>query len=129
MNTTREFLRKIDELSQTQMPLEVLRRATRALQDHLAVTAAGVRFQEEKLRKYLEFACPEKGESTAVGLGKMPLSEAVFLNGLNAHALDYDDGTNAGIIHLGSPVFALLLPLAERPYGGICLRDIAIQSS
>ena len=33
---------------------------------------------------------------------------------MNAHALDYDDGTNSGIIHLGSPVFSLLLPLAER---------------
>ena len=42
------------------------------------------------------------------------MKDAVFLNGLNAHALDYDDGTNSGIIHLGSPVFSLLLPLAQR---------------
>ena len=44
------------------------------------------------------------------------MKEAVFLNGLNAHALDFDDGTNSGIIHLGSPIFSLLLPLAQR-YG------------
>ena len=36
------------------------------------------------------------------------------MNGLNAHALDFDDGTNSGIIHLGSPIFSLLLPLAQR---------------
>ena len=44
------------------------------------------------------------------------MKEAVFLNGLNAHALDFDDGTNSGIIHLGSPIFSLLLPLSQR-YG------------
>mgnify|MGYP000040148715 CR=1 FL=1 len=26
----------------------------------------------------------------------------------------FDDGTNSGIIHLGSPIFSLLLPLAQR---------------
>ena len=46
----------------------------------------------------------------------MALKEAVFLNGLNSHALDFDDGTNSGIIHLGSPIFSLLIPLSQR-YG------------
>ncbi len=116
LNTTVAFLKDIDELSRENIPSEVLLRTAQALQDHLAVAAAGAKFQEEKLRKYLDFAAIENGMSTAVAIGKMPLSEAVFLNGFNAHALDYDDGTNAGIIHLGTPVFALLLPLAER-YG------------
>ena len=40
----------------------------------------------------------------------------MFLNGLNGHALDFDDGTNSGIIHLGSPIFSLLIPLSQR-YG------------
>ncbi|MBR3334669.1 MAG: MmgE/PrpD family protein, partial [Clostridia bacterium] len=44
----------------------------------------------------------------------LTLKEAVFLNGLNGHALDFDDGTNSGIIHLGSPIFSLLIPLAQR---------------
>ena len=57
---------------------------------------------------------PETGNFKAIGVGKMVLKEAVFLNGLNGHALDFDDGTNSGIIHLGSPIFSLLLPLAER---------------
>ena len=37
----------------------------------------------------------EPGEITAIGLGrKMNLKDAVFLNGLNGHELDFDDGTN-----------------------------------
>ena len=61
------------------------------------------------------FAEPEKGEFRAIGTSKnVTLKEAVFLNGLNGHALDFDDGTNSGIIHLGSPIFSLLIPLAQR---------------
>ena len=35
------------------------------------------------------------------------MKEAVFLNGLNGHAFDFDDGTNTGIIHLGVACFFL----------------------
>ena len=42
------------------------------------------------------------------------MKEAVFLNGLNGHALDFDDGTNSGIIHLGSPIFSVIIPLSQK---------------
>lgn len=57
----------------------------------------------------------ESGDFKAIGTNKcIALKEAVFLNGLDAHALDFDDGTNSGIIHLGSPIFSLLIPLSQR---------------
>ena len=92
-------------------------RACRSLLDYLAVTCAGAAFQQEKLCGYFDFAEPEGGRFKAIGTKRnLALKEAVFLNGLNGHALDFDDGTNSGIIHLGSPIFSLLLPLAQR-YG------------
>lgn len=92
-------------------------RARQSLLDYLAVTCAGVKFQKEKMERYWNFAWPEEGVFKVIGTGKnLVLKEAVFLNGLNSHALDFDDGTNSGIIHLGSPIFSLLLPLAQR-YG------------
>ena len=97
------------------IPAEVMARARRSLQDYLAVTCAGATFQKEKLARYWAFAEPESGRFKAIGCQKnLALKESVFLNGLNGHALDFDDGTNAGIIHLGSPIFSLLLPLAQR---------------
>ncbi len=115
MNRSSQLIEKIEALQKQEIPKHVLERARQSLLDYLAVTSAGVKFQEEKLRKYMEFALPEAGDCTAIGMGKkLALKEAVFLNGLNGHALDLDDGTNAGIIHLGSPIFSLLLPLAER---------------
>ena len=115
MNKTVNFLAEIDSLKKKEIPEPVLARVKQSLLDYIAVTTAGAAFQEEKLRDYTAFAEPEQGAFAVIGTGKrLALKEAVFLNGLNAHALDFDDGTNSGIIHLGSPVFSVLLSLAER---------------
>ncbi len=115
MNKSIEFLNSVNEVWNFPIPDEVTARAKRSLLDYLAVTCAGAKFQETKLEKYFSFAEPETGKFKAIGTGKdVTLKEAVFLNGLNGHALDFDDGTNSGIIHLGSPIFSLLIPLAQR---------------
>ena len=115
MNVSERFFRAIDDVAKMEIPGFVLERAKRSLLDYLAVICAGGAFQKTKLDKYCKFSQPEKGAFCAIGMGKkLVLKEAVFLNGLNAHALDFDDGTNSGIIHLGSPIFSVLLPLAQR---------------
>ena len=117
MNRSIEFLNAIDGVWRAPVPKEAMDRARRSLLDYLAVTCAGAAFQKDKLEKYWAFAMPEEGAFRAIGTGKdLVLKEAVFLNGLNGHALDFDDGTNSGIIHLGSPIFSLLIPLSQR-YG------------
>ena len=115
MNKSKEFFDAIETVWNTPIPDNVMARARRSLIDYIAVTCAGAKFQEMKLKKYFTFAEPEKGEFRAIGTGKdIALKEAVFLNGLNGHALDFDDGTNSGIIHLGSPIFSLLIPLSQK---------------
>ena len=120
MNVSQSFFYAIDKIAHQEIPSEVMNRARRSLLDYLAVTCAGTAFQKDKLQGFFEFAQPENGAFKAIGLRKsLALKEAVFLNGLNAHALDFDDGTNSGIIHLGSPIFSLLLPLSQRYNIGI----------
>lgn len=115
MNVSQSFFEEIDKIARCEIPADVMARARRSLLDYLAVTCAGTVFQRDKLERYFEFACPESGDFKAIGTNKsIALKEAVFLNGLNAHALDFDDGTNSGIIHLGSPIFSLLIPLSQR---------------
>ena len=117
MNVSKNFFLEIDNVAKSPIPAVVMQRARQSLLDYLAVTCAGAAFQREKIEKYFAFAQPEEGAFKVIGSGRsLVLKEAVFLNGLNAHALDFDDGTNSGIIHLGSPIFSLLLPLAQR-YG------------
>lgn len=120
MNVSQSFFEEVDKIAQREIPADVKARARRSLLDYLAVTCAGTAFQKDKLERYFAFACPEVGSFKAIGTNKsIALKEAVFLNGLNAHALDFDDGTNSGIIHLGSPIFSLLLPLSQRYDMGI----------
>lgn len=115
MNISQTYFAAIDNVAKQTIPEDVMARAKRSLLDYLAVTCAGTHFQKEKIDSYFEFSKPEPGAFKAIGTGEnLVLKEAVFLNGLNGHALDYDDGTNSGIIHLGSPIFSLLLPLAQR---------------
>lgn len=115
MNISRQYFTEIDKIAKREVPAEVMVRARRSLLDYLAVTCAGAAFQKDKINNYFDFAQPEDGKFKVIGTGKcVALKEAVFLNGLNAHALDFDDGTNSGIIHLGSPIFSLLIPLAQR---------------
>lgn len=117
MNVSGQFFRAVDEIAGKKIPDNVMERARRSLLDYLAVTCAGVAFQKAKVDGFFSSSLPEEGMFKAIGTGRnLALKEAVFLNGLNAHALDFDDGTNSGIIHLGSPIFSLLLPLAQR-YG------------
>lgn len=112
---SKEFLAEIEAFAKRKIPIEVISRSRHSLLDYLAVTCAGAVFQKEKLKNYFAFSEPEEGSFKVIGTGKsLTLKEAVFLNGLNSHALDFDDGTNSGIIHLGSPIFSLLLPLAQR---------------
>ena len=115
MNVSRLYFTEIDKIAKREVPAEVMARARRSLLDYLAVTCAGAAFQKDKIKSYFDFAQPEQGKFKVIGTGKsVVLKEAVFLNGLNAHALDFDDGTNSGIIHLGSSIFSLLIPLAQR---------------
>ena len=127
MNKSIEFLKSLDDVWNMVIPEEVLVRAKRSLLDYIAVACAGAKFQEEKLDKYYDFSVPEKGDFKVIGTGNnFTLKEAVFLNGLNGHALDFDDGTNSGIIHLGSPIFSLLIPLAQRYK--ISVEDMPLQT-
>ena len=115
MNKSSVFFKAVEGVRNTPVPAPVMARIRQSLLDYLAVACAGAEFQKDRLEKYYAFAQPEAGRFRAVGTGRdLALKEAVFLNGLNGHALDFDDGTNSGIIHLGSPIFSLLLPLAQR---------------
>ena len=113
MNRTDLFLLRIDDFSRAPIPDPVRLRFKLALLDYIGVTFAGVKAQDAKLSEMISET--DDGKSPVIGVNKeLSLENAVFYNGLNAHALDFDDGTNAGIIHLGSPVFSVLLPVAER---------------
>lgn len=114
-NKTDKFLNGIRELLNIEIDEKVMKRAEKSLLDYVAVTVAGAAENKNRIAKFIKNGSVEKGKYKAVGVdGLFSLKDAVFLNGLNGHTLDFDDGTNAGIIHLGSPIFSCLLPLAQK---------------
>lgn len=115
MNITKKFLEEIDNVYRMHIPDKVIEKSKMSLLDYLGVTLAGAKTQEKKINTYLKYENPESGIFPIIGLNrKINLKDAVFLNGLNSHVLDFDDGTNVGIIHLGTPIFSALLPLAQK---------------
>ena len=106
-----KFLNDIGRFADLRITDDIKLRFKLALLDYIGVTLAGVKENTTKLESMIDKA--EKGSAPVIGLDHtISLENAVFYNGLNGHALDFDDGTNTGIIHLGSPVFSVLIPLA-----------------
>ena len=113
MNKTELFLQEINQVRNKEIPDAVKLKFKLALLDYIGVTLAGAKTLESKIEKMIDGE--DEGNTPIIGIDKrLSLENAVFFNGLNAHALDFDDGTNMGIIHLGSPIFSALLPIAKR---------------
>ena len=62
---------------------------------------------------------PPAGRCGVIGVGRrLPLRDAVWLNGVLAHGLDYDDTHMAGVIHLSVSVLPALFTRAPAPLMG-----------
>src|SRR5688572_2535200 len=60
-------------------------------------------------------AADEPGNHTVIGMPvKLPLRDAVLLNGILAHGLDYDDTHPGAIVHPSSSAFPCALGVAEQ---------------
>lgn len=114
MNRTDKFLSSINEASDKWIPGNVIEKLKLLLLDYIGVTLAGADIQKNKIYRMLAEE-DESGQWPIIGMNtNSTLKNAIFYNGLNSHTLDFDDGVNQGIIHLGSPIFSALLPLANK---------------
>lgn len=115
MNKTDFFITSVKSIENEEFTVALRTRAKCALLDYIGVTLAGLKEQIEQIKSLEESFFDGEGTVYPIGMNSpKSLNNAVFLNGLNGHALDFDDGTNAGIIHLGSPIFSVLLALAQK---------------
>lgn len=110
-NKLNGFLNDLEAVSGN-YPENVILKLKASLLDYLGVTIAGAKAFENKTKTIIENS---NGDCSIIGVDATTSFEnAIFVNGLHAHALDFDDGTNHGIIHLGSPIFSVLLPLSKK---------------
>jgi 2-methylcitrate dehydratase PrpD len=115
MNITDNFIDYIYDFSQRTFSENEYFEAKKRLLDYIGVTFIGSKLQKEKLNKYLKYSSTSDDFSAIIGFCKRTnMVNAAFVNGFSSHVADYDDGSNAGIIHLGSPVISALISVAER---------------
>ena len=96
------------------IPQEVITCAKYHLLDVIGTGLAATRFDFAKHALAGLLALGEGGASSVIGLGmKLPLRDAVLLNGILAHGLDYDDTHPAAIVHPSSSAFPCALGVAE----------------
>ena len=99
------------------IPPEVLERTKHMLLDFLGVAYGGLRTGESSgpvIDGVLDLASGAAGESAVLGRHeRLPAHYAALLNATFAHSMDFDDTHRDAVIHIGTPLFATLLALAD----------------
>ena len=102
------------------VPTEVRVRAKHLILDALGIAIACTQwdFARVTMAGLRELAGPG-GDIPVIGYGQsLPLRDAVVMNALLIHGLDYDDTHPAGVLHATTSVLPAMLGLATRLKGG-----------
>jgi 2-methylcitrate dehydratase PrpD len=114
-NYTDSFINNIIEFSNKQFTVAQTHQAKRCLLDYLGATIAGAQILSEKRSLYIDALGKNIGDVKVIGCGiDTSVERAGFINGLNAHVAELDDGVISGIVHPGSPIFSALIPYAQK---------------
>ena len=103
------------DLKPESIPASIRERAKLHALDVVGTALAATRFDfaQHALAGLLNIA--EGGTSSVIGMHmKLPLRDAVLLNGILAHGLDYDDTHPGAIVHPSSSAFPCALGVAEK---------------
>lgn len=98
------------------VPLEVRTRAKHLMLDALGIALASTQwdFSRTTLAGLRELAGPG-GDVPVIGYGQnLPMRDAVVMNALLVHGLDYDDTHPSGVIHATTSVLPAVLGLGTR---------------
>lgn len=114
VNITDSFIDHLYAMANEAMPERVKEHASLCAMDYVGCAAAGSKMMAERNVQFLNMVKKQGGESSVIGTAfKSSLHNAAFLNAMNAHATELDDGHRLGMIHLGASIFSALLPVAE----------------
>lgn len=114
MNITDTFIDHLYGMANESLPEQVLEQAKLCAMDYVGCAAAGAKMMVERNKQFLALVSKQCGNSSVIGTEYITtLHNAAFLNAMNAHATELDDGHRLGMIHLGASIFSALLAVAE----------------
>lgn len=111
---TDTFIDLLLDYAKKEINKDVYEQTKKCLIDYLGVTYAGSVLLKEKTSDYISIAGYNNKGVKAIGLNhQASLLEAAFINGLNAHVAELDDGERYGMFHPGAVVFSALIPVSQ----------------
>lgn len=113
-----ELARHVANTRNSDFDSDVIRGFRRTLVDYLACALAGANMPVTVALRNWAIAEGTRPVATVIGTKtRLSASEAAFVNGASAHALDFDDGQTRGSVHPGGVIFSAALAAAERQNG------------
>jgi 2-methylcitrate dehydratase PrpD len=102
------------ELQFEDIPAAVRERAKHLILDSVGTALASTRYEYAHRTLTALQGLAGAGDSAVIGLpARLPLRDAVLLNGVLVHGLDYDDTHLPGIIHATASIFPTVLGAGE----------------
>jgi 2-methylcitrate dehydratase PrpD len=103
------------DLTYESLPARITERAKLHMLDVIGTALAATRFDFSHNALAGLTALDEHGTHSVIGMpAKLPLRDAVLLNGILAHGLDYDDTHPGAIVHPSSSAFPCALGVGEK---------------
>ena len=114
-NISRTFLTSLVGLEQHCLNKQDLNKVKACVIDYLSAHAAGKGILSDKQSYYLRsYSLDLSSSVTPEKYQNLKIDHQVFISGMISHAAELDDGSRFGMIHPGSPLFSLLLPVARK---------------
>ncbi|UOF91152.1 MmgE/PrpD family protein [Fodinisporobacter ferrooxydans] len=114
LDLTKILAEHVDMFHRIQLPSPVIHQVKRVLLDYLCAAVTGSQTEVSRLLYAYLLETEGEGEFRTIGFEKgLSKTNSAFLNGTNAHCLDFDDGHTQGSIHPGAVVIPAVLAAAR----------------
>lgn len=114
MNLTDKFLLPIIELSYNEIDRDTEFFIRERLLDTIGVTIAGAKSLGKKIDILSNLLSSNPYGIKPIGSDKkFSIENAIFINGINSHYLELDDGIRFGASHPSAPLFSAFIPLMQ----------------
>lgn len=108
------FINNLYKIVQDGIREEVREHAKLCLVDYTACALGGAKMMVREDARFFEAVARQGGNVSVIGCErKTTLHNAAFIQAMNVHATELDDGHRLGMIHLGASIISALLPVAE----------------
>lgn len=108
------FIDNLYKIVHDGIPEKVHEQAKLCLIDYVACAIGGSKMTGVESERFFNIVKTQGGNVAVIGFDyETTLHNAAFIQAMNVHATELDDGHRLGMIHLGASILSALLPMAE----------------